>query len=547
MPESTYNTIAKSIVEDSIRSAIYIDDSLSIPFARSDNGSSYRDSKSLYDSFRKNNVNINFFKFKKGVQWIEKERLLFKSQDLVILDWQLENDGKEEQALKILEKAVLTPSLHFICIYTKTELADFQDIIYSIRAFFGKFDGNVHQSWERIKAGFENEGFFGQEFIAGIKGKLKELVLYDDRKAEFLDATRKLFSDHLLERTAEFERLLNETFGNSDDGYEAIGYAINQAVLNDNPHQLMEVKTFIEDNFLFLNHTIILLSNKKAQKPRELFRYLRNAIVKSSGNFLSLLSLEIKNLFRDGSGFMGKEIDSIDERAFFYHKGQIEPPNSFYDFLIDIWKSETVSVLYKKDGLPKIVNDQILENYVSSRRIKGRLAKFASEQNSDDELSKLNYYYNRLQVERDKDDDLKFGDIFRIVKDQNPSTEFLLCITAHCDCIHPENIRKLYHFVEGKTIENKGGLEIGDTGFISFIKNESGKIVCVNWYPNRPFTIHIEDRKALQHSFTVKIGSKDKLIEYISTVKDNYAQRIANNAFSNPIRVGVDFAHKKKK
>ena len=29
--------------------------------------------------------------------------------------------------------------------------------------------------------------------------------------------------------------------------------------------------------------------------------------------------------------------------------------------------------------------------------------------------------------------------------------------------------------------------------------------------------------------------------EYITTIKQNYAQRIANHAFTHPVRVGVDF------
>jgi hypothetical protein len=544
---STYNSVAKSIVENSIRSAIYIDDSLSLPFDRSDNVRFNSESKSLYDSFRRNNVNLNFFKFKKGISWIEKERLLFKSQDLIILDWQLENDGKEEQTLKILEKAVLTPSLHFVCIYTKTDPADLEDIIYSIRAFFGKHDGLAYQSWENIKVVFENDGFFDENFITTIKGQLKELVLYDDRKAESFATINELFSQHLQTRFDEFKHTIEGTFRNLEDGYEAIGYAINQVVMNQTPHKVMDVKTFINDKFLFLNHTIILLTNKQQQKPGALFRYFRDAVVKSSGNFLSLLSLEIKNIFRDGSGFIGKEIDTIDEKAFFYHKAQIELPNSFYDFLIDIWKSEMVSVLYKKDGFPKIIDDQILKKYISSKNIKLQLRKYALQENSDNELSKLNYYYNKLQVDRDRDDYLKFGDIFRIVKENSTSKEFLLCITARCDCLYPENIKKRYHFVEGNIIKNKEGLEIGDTGFISFIKNNTGEIICIKWYSNRPFSIYIENRNVLRNPFTANIGYKGKKIEYVDTIKENYAQRIANNAFSNPVRVGVDFAHKKKK
>ena len=39
---------------------------------------------------------------------------------------------------------------------------------------------------------------------------------------------------------------------------------------------------------------------------------------------------------------------------------------------------------------------------------------------------------------------------------------------------------------------------------------------------------------------------EDCLFEYVTTIKQNYAQRIANHAFSHPVRVGIDFIKKEK-
>ena len=38
--------------------------------------------------------------------------------------------------------------------------------------------------------------------------------------------------------------------------------------------------------------------------------------------------------------------------------------------------------------------------------------------------------------------------------------------------------------------------------------------------------------------------SKSEMLTYLGTIRNNYAQRIANHAFSYPIRVGVDFVKK---
>jgi imidazole glycerol phosphate synthase subunit HisF len=46
-------------------------------------------------------------------------------------------------------------------------------------------------------------------------------------------------------------------------------------------------------------------------------------------------------------------------------------------------------------------------------------------------------------------------------------------------------------------------------------------------------------------NFLKSDGEKDSFkAEYLTTIKSNYTQRIANHAFSYPIRVGVDFVKK---
>ena len=42
----------------------------------------------------------------------------------------------------------------------------------------------------------------------------------------------------------------------------------------------------------------------------------------------------------------------------------------------------------------------------------------------------------------------------------------------------------------------------------------------------------------------LKYKVEDCIFEYRTTVKQNYAQRIANHAFTHPVRVGIDFVRK---
>lgn len=86
----------------------------------------------------------------------------------------------------------------------------------------------------------------------------------------------------------------------------------------------------------------------------------------------------------------------------------------------------------------------------------------------------------------------------------------------------------------------------GDEGFQSFIRDESGNVICLEW-ENKPFSIHIETSN-LNLLKPVKAKFKNEKIEliYQCTQRENYTQRIANNAFGNAGRVGITFANLKE-
>ena len=54
---------------------------------------------------------------------------------------------------------------------------------------------------------------------------------------------------------------------------------------------------------------------------------------------------------------------------------------------------------------------------------------------------------------------------------------------------------------------------------------------------------HIVNNKLVISRFKNKNKVECEL-EYITTIRQNYTQRIANFAFSHPVRVGIDFVKK---
>lgn len=111
---SKYEEVASDIINKSINSVMYIDDALLEPFETEAAGSLAL-SKGVYDSFKAEDCNIDFYKFKDSDDWEDKSSRNLRGKDMLILDWQLSASSPEyAPTLKILANAVKKPNLHFV-------------------------------------------------------------------------------------------------------------------------------------------------------------------------------------------------------------------------------------------------------------------------------------------------------------------------------------------------------------------------------------------------------------------------------------------------
>jgi hypothetical protein len=117
-------------------------------------------------------------------------------------------------------------------------------------------------------------------------------------------------------------------------------------------------------------------------------------------------------------------------------------------------------------------------------------------------------------------------------------------------------------FAKGAPIKIDDALKLGDTAFISYLsERQVVKWTDVNTIIDKehhkfspvyikPMQFSVVDTQFNQNgeillNFLKSDGEKDSFkAEYLTTIKSNYTQRIANHAFSYPIRVGVDFVKK---
>jgi len=551
----SFEEIAEEIIYNSISSVMFIDDELIEPFSENPSGSIDL-SKGIYDTFRTEDCNIDFFKYNGADGWQTKINNNLKGKDMLILDWQLAKTSPEyKPTLSILTEAVKKPNLHFVCIYTEVKKGAFDDIFYSINSFFAPFTADIiDEDLQAVTTILFDAGLdFDTIFNPDIVSKLKEMVIYRNKAGETMNEIRssiienhgqdafKLINNYLVSR---YKAKIHPSL---IYGYCALGIGITKSILGLDEHvNGLEIRNYVDKQFLIVNHTIILLTNKSDVKPKGLYERFKNAIIHDSGNFVTLMGLEMRNLFKESSSFIGKDIDSINQLAFFHHKDQSVPSEAFYDFLRELWKSQAASFLYDKNRQPKIF--ETLDEYKVKNDIGDKLKTFIADPKIYvQHLAKLNYYYNNLVAARPENDQLRFGDIFRIVENDQPTNHYLICITAHCDCLYSENkINNMFYFVKGSKGNLEQALNNGDTGFDSYIINKKD-VEVINW-GDKPFTLFIkQDQNNIDNRITVFIGEDKKELEFIATVKENYAQRIANSAFAYPFHVGIFFADTKSK
>ncbi|WP_224995026.1 response regulator receiver domain [Cesiribacter sp. SM1] len=553
MKLNSFEDVANEIISKSIGSIMFIDDDLAEPFEPSTDSETEL-SRGVYQSFRREDRSIDLYKFKDFEDWQNRSNYTLEGRDLLILDWQLSKVGVEHSpTVAIIAEAIKRPNLHFICIYTSTPSRDFSEIIYAINSYFAPFSKDIlEEDKKAIEEILENNGFeFKKIFDEDVQALLKEMVLYKDRAGIiFKDLTNKIQEKSNNEVFKEIrqhfiERIKKKVYNSLPYCFCGLGFLLaGEDIRGSSINEAEEIKNNVKQNFLVVNHTIIVINNKTEIKPQNLYERFKQAIIHNSGNFLTLMALEMRNLFKESSGFIGKDIDSINELAFFHHRENSIPSESFYDFLRELWKSQAASFLYDEERQPKIF--RTLDEYKDQKGINEQMTQFlASPQEYQQHLGKLNFYYNNLVTTRKKNDEVRFGDIFRIHNGDDITDQYLLCITAHCDCLYAQDkINNMFYFVKGSKGNLQNALRGGDTEFNSYITN-SGTIDVINWF-NKPFTVYISPKfNNIQNSIEVDLGADRRNLIYHSTLKENYAQRIANNAFVYPFHVGIYFADTK--
>lgn len=568
----TYTEKTLEIVKTSIKSAIFIDEKARGIYEYDGLNDTLLEEKlsiAIYNNFKDNGISLAVHKFK--ITDRENENLLqylFNDRDLVLLDWKLQGEDGEEYSLELLSKVVNSNHINFCCIYTTETNID--NIFFNILSYFSGIDADL---FERIN----------NEYIPIYEDSINQIK----QSYNFLDYNNSSNGKHigtLHKEGFKFEEFI-ELCGGNLDKKEALFLLM---LASENYHKSPKKNhrptlISVENKTLIINNTIICVLNKEnalEEQPIEIIKNLSDKIENSKNSFTQLLGIEMQNIFNSDGSFIDENLLKISKEALFAHRKYIKEKNNENDIPFKtLIKQVLLEHAYLKLRTAKLslLNDDFLESQINT-----------ITELDDEQVSLINTFYNSVSVKglnSDSQPNLNFGDVF---KDKN--NDYFLCITALCDCLRPDKIKQNFYFVKGKRIDLKLANTLGDSAFISYV----GQDEAISWIALEPEAqIKIEEEgkseqeleleklkienKILSahkylpvyikpHSFNVKnpkiidfiieirrIESKDEdtsrdngdisfnKIKYITTLRPNYTQRIANHAFTHPIRVGVDF------
>lgn len=566
----SYSDKAFSIVRNSINSAIFIDEKAKDFYSTEPTNSQIGEEQlsiNLHQGFKAKGISLTIHKFdKKDIENDTLKTYFFKNRDLILLDWELDGIAGEEYSLKLLSDVINYPHLNFCCIYTRTPR--FETIFSQVEAYFSGFDSNDFQ-------------------------QIKDTYSHLDENDEIQNLEKLLLSND----ESSLEKIINE-LGidikvhpfSEDESFTQMELinSIKNAFTKNVKSEKKELKAnSIEtgtDSF-FINNTFIFLLKKDSENdpdPSSLIRRISDEVIKNKNSFIQLLGLEMQTIFNENERFIDENFLNSSTSALFSHRNHLKKQQKSDVTFTSIIKRlllEHAGLKLRTAKLTLLDTDFLDEE-----------SKRHNKLPSTNELHLMNTFYNAVTVKSLNNIDipnLNFGDVFN---DDNDL--YYLCITALCDCLYPNKIEHNFYFALGNELDLSIALKLGDSAFINFLPN--GK--AVSWgnlenlnneklkkteeesddcfkirklekencayqeflykpYYVKPKIFNVQgvkmndkklkiwelSYKAQKNGNMLNHDIKDKEINYITTLRSDYTQRIANHAFGHPARVGVDF------
>lgn len=528
-----YFDIAKGILNESIKSAVYIDENAK-EFGSSETSTDSveeRLSLDLYKNFRESGVCLEPIKYQLNKEddenWIN---YCLNNRDLILLDWHLDNQSGEIQSLKILDKIINTPSINFCVIYTSEDNLD--SVLKRILTNYSDFDPDTFSEYkEYVDTIFDDDtdlSDFHEISLGRNDPKIRKQIksLLKKNRTQIEEFKRQANIDNSLCAIYKISATRLDAF------HKELRHPLPCPNYIDAPNHLIEI-----------NNTIIAIFKKRENNPENILGNFHDRIIKGLDSFNQLLIIDFFNRIKK-EGVMIKDNNlNFSKDALLEHRAKLKG-EGFEDLFDDFIKEllfEKVNLSLRNSKSPLLSEEIFEELYNRIKEIK------------NEDRRKMNVFYNSSVLAK-KGGYINFGDVFKFINED----KYLICLTPLCDCLRPqEKTKRNYFFAKGEHVSLDEALKLGDTAFISYLPNkkvvgwtevpsEATKHVPIYIKPIQYKVLESQDQIDEENKIKLYYLNKDgevkpKEVQYITTVRQNYAQRISNHAFSYPLRVGVDF------
>lgn len=503
-----YQDVAKNIIKESIKTAVYIDENALEAYEKMPETPSAEQALSveLTKKLRESNIDLTVFKYE-AQKYKDQKNYVFANKDLVLLDWELDGEGGGGlSALKILQEIVSSfKNIHFCVIYTREENID--GILTDIRCFFS----GATQQW--VTSEKENLALFDKAPKESDAQLLLNIAGSEDLNV------RRLWAE-LYAANPELKKVAYN---------EPLKYAT--CILNKSvPEQSLDccVKYMSEQEVIGIDNLMVYVANKDVISPVLLVEKIYAVISSNNNSFWPLLGLELFNTITSSDTYIGSDVLNISPQILAYLRTK---GNDVSKYLRDVMLRQLSAIVEKKNfRLPDSVslNDEF------------------NPTNEQTGFVELNAFFDSWIDE--KKERLNFGDVFVC------EGAYYLCISPLCDCAHSDG-KEHFYFAAGKKIDSHDALKQKESGYVTYHSQD----LILDWRPSTgevyadssyitPKPIFVNSTNIVNGNLSVQTYNRaqqsfvQKNFQYITTIKQNYAQRIANFAFTHSTRVGINFA-----
>lgn len=518
----------EKIVRDSLQYVVCIDDDFIEPYTCTKEADEEKQefTQKMYDNLKERcDGHVELQRYYGGIDARILDKCM-RSKDLLVLDWEL-TGGNDKAVLEIIANAVGL-QIPFICIYTNRP--DVENI-YSIICNY--FSGYTNLSVKEICDRWMDVGVFEEEF----KTDVEDLFAGSGRK---LYELKKRFSQ---ESEEIIENLKNLGYDKKESWYPLL-LKWNNAILPDKP---FPIAANLSNEAVIIDGKIIICLSKSGSGAEksvcidELIPSIASHITNVPNSVFDIIWLNYTNSLRRVLQARTNLFSDIDSKALgYFTKGLLdESIEAFDDFMKRLYRDEIMNCL---DGQEVSLPDRIIEDL--KRDYSGiNPNNYANQLMELNEKITVNHLYSGLRHKVD------FGDIF-VVEQEGDEKTFWLCVTAKCECLRENKIDNNYLFIKGEQIQSASkALKNAESGFRSFVKYK-GEIVSISWF-GKLRSVYIRSGEniidGIGKTVTGCYQGNDLNYTYICNLKENYAQRMANEAFSEGNKVGITLAQIRKK